>query len=162
MHRHPWISAFFGVGSNLAMLVMIILVSWTRFLTGDSSTRSTRTEEAEDQAEDSDNMDAASCDQDAGTNVPVVCPARASRGIIWSIITHRVTLHHPIKLLLLITIGLVSFNAYQYETYEPGKLYEITLEQVTEFITSEKRFEDIDTLKTFIMNSYTFVITIFS
>ena len=81
MHRHPWISAFFGVGSNLAMLVMIILVSWTRFLTGDSSTRSTRTEEAEDQAEDSDNMDTASRDQDAGTNVPVVRPARASRGI---------------------------------------------------------------------------------
>merc|ERR1712137_157008 len=41
MHRHPWISAFVGVGSNLAMLVMIILVSWTRFLTGDSSTRPT-------------------------------------------------------------------------------------------------------------------------
>ena len=33
MHRHPWISAFVGVGSNLAMLVMIMLVSWTRFLT---------------------------------------------------------------------------------------------------------------------------------
>ena len=35
MHRHPWISAFVGVGSNLAMLVMIMLVSWTRFLTGE-------------------------------------------------------------------------------------------------------------------------------
>ena len=156
MHRHPWISAFFGVGSNLAMLVMIILVSWTRFITGDSSTRSTRTEEAEDQAEETENMAAASGDLDAGENVPVVRPARASRGIIRSIIRSLVV--NSIKLLLLVTIGLVSFNAYQYETYEPSKLYEITSEQVKEFITSEKRFEDIDTLKTFIMNSYSAII----
>jgi len=156
MHRHPWISAFFGVGSNLAMLVMIILVSWTRFLTGDSSARSTRTEEAEDQAEETENMAAASGDHDAGENVPVVRPARASRGIIRSIIRSLVI--NSIKLLLLITIGLVSFNAYQYETYEPSKLYEITSEQVKEFITSEKRFRDIDTLKTFIMNSYSAII----
>merc|ERR1719480_708128 len=113
---------------------MIILVSWTRFLTGDSSTRSTRTEEAEDQAEETENMAAASGDHDAGENVPVVRPARASRGIIRSLIINS------IKLLLLVTIGLVSFNAYQYETYEPSKLYEITLEHVKEFITSEKRF----------------------
>merc|ERR1719480_717154 len=156
MHRHPWISAFFGVGSNLVMLVMIILVSWTRFITGDSSTRSTRTEEAEDQAEETEDMAAASGDLDAGENVPVVRPARASRGIIRSIIRSLVI--NSIKLLLLVTIGLVSFNAYQYETYEPSKLYEITSEQVKEFITSEKRFEDIDTLKTFIMNSYSAII----
>merc|ERR1740119_588 len=159
MHRHPWISAFFGVGSNLAMLVMIILVSWTRFLTGDSSTRTTRTEEAEVPAEDeeTENMDAASGDHDdAVENVPVVRPARASRGIIRSIIRSLVI--NSIKLLLLVTIGLVSFNAYQYETYEPSQLYEITSEQVKEFITSEKRLEDIDTLKTFIMNSYTAII----
>ena len=83
MHRHPWIFAFFGVGSNLAMLVMIILVSWTRFLTGALSINS-------------------------------------------------------IKLLLLITNGLVSFNTYQYETYEPSKLYEITSELVRDFITSDE------------------------
>ena len=153
MHRHPWISAFFGVGSNLAMLVMIILVSWTRFLTGDSSTRSTKTEEVEDKAEDeeTENMAAASGDHDAVENV--VRPDRASRGIIRSIIRSLVI--NSIKLLLLVTIGLVSFNAYRYETYEPSKLYEITLEHVKDFVTSQKRFEDIDTLKTFIMNTYT-------
>jgi hypothetical protein len=158
MHRHPWISAFFGVGSNLAMLVMIILVSWSRFLTGDSSTRTARTEEAGDQAEDdeTENTAAASGDGDAVEDVPVVRPARASRGIIRSIIRSLVI--NSIKLLLLVTIGLVSFNAYQYETYEPSKLYEITSEQFKEFITSEKRFEDIDTLKTFIMNSYSAII----
>ena len=96
----------------------------------------------------------------ATETVPEEIPVRASRGFIRSLFRSLVI--NSIKLLLLVTIGLVSFNAYQYETYEPGKLYEITLEQVTEFMTSEKRFEDIDTLKTFIMNSYTAVIAIFS
>merc|ERR1711936_852192 len=83
MHRHPWISAFAGVGS-LAMLVMIILVSWTRFLTGDSSTRTNnRSEEAEVQAEDQETEE--NLDDDAVEEVPVVAPARASRGILRSI-----------------------------------------------------------------------------
>merc|ERR1719178_18408 len=158
MHRHPWISAFVGVGSNLAMLVMIILVSWTRFLTGDSNTRATtRGEETvkTEQEEETENLTAAS-DDNSTEDVPVEIPVRAPRGFIRAIF--RSLIITSIKLLLLVTIGLVSFNAYQHETYEPGKLYEITLEQVTEFITSEKRSEDIDTLKTFIMNSYTAVL----
>merc|ERR1712147_179927 len=161
MHRHPWISAFVGVGSNLAMLVMIILVSWTRFLTGDSNTRlNTRAEETMEteqcQEEEPENLTAASGENNSTENVPEEIPVRASRGFTRSLFRSLVI--NSIKLLLLVTIGLFSFNAYQYETYEPGKLYEITLEQVTEFITSEKRFEDIDTLKTFIMNSYTAVV----
>jgi len=159
MHRHPWISAFVGVGSNLAMLVMIILVSWTRFLTGDSNTRATtRGEETveTEQEEETENLTAASDDDNSTEDVPVEIPVRAPRGFIRSLF--RSLVMNSIKLLLLVTIGLVSFNAYQHETYEPGKLYEITLEEVTEFITSEKRSEDIDTLNTFIMNSYTAVV----
>jgi len=159
MHRHPWISAFVGVGSNLAMLVMIILVSWTRFLTGDSNTRATtRGEETveTEQEEETENLTAASDDDNSTEDVPAEIPVRAPRGFLRSLF--RSLVMNSIKLLLLVTIGLVSFNAYQHETYEPGKLYEITLEQVTEFITSEKRSEDIDTLKTFIMNSYTAVV----
>jgi len=159
MHRHPWISAFVGVGSNLAMLVMIILVSWTRFLTGDSNTRAaTQGEETVEtqQEEETENSTAASGDDNSTEDVPAEIPVRAPRGFIRSLFRSLVIT--SIKLILLVTIGLVSFNAYQHETYEPGKLYEITLEQVTEFITSEKRSEDIDTLKTFIMNSYTAVV----
>jgi len=159
MHRHPWISAFVGVGSNLAMLVMIILVSWTRFLTGDSNTRAaTQGEEIVEtqQEEETENLTAASGEENSTEDVPAEIPVRAPRGFIRSIFRSLVIT--SIKLILLVTIGLVSFNAYQHETYEPGKLYEITLEQVTEFITSEKRSEDIDTLKTFIMNSYTAVV----
>ena len=155
MHRHPWISAFVGVGSNLAMLVMIILVSWTRFLTGDSSTRTNnRVEESEVQAEKQEIEE--NLDDDVVEEVPVAIPARASRGILRSIF--RFFVINSIKLLLVVTIGLVSFNAYQYETYDASKLYEITSEQAKEFITSEKRFEDIETLKSFIMNSYTAII----
>ena len=159
MHRHPWISTFVGVGSNLAMLVMIILVSWTRFLTGDSNTRAaTQGEEnvKTEQDEETVNSTAASGEENSTEDVPAEIPVRASRGIIRSIF--RSLVMNSMKLLLLVTIGLVSYNAYQHETYEPGKLYEITLEQVTEFITSEKRSEDIDTLKTLIMNSYTAVV----
>ena len=112
------------------------------------------------QEEEPENLTAASGENNSTEDVPEEIPVRASRGYIRSLFRSLVI--NSIKFLLLVTIGLFSFNAYQYETNEPGKLYEITLEQVTEFITSEKRFEDIDTLKTFIMNSYTAVITIFS
>ena len=154
MHRHPWISAVIGIGSNLAMLVMIILVSWTRFLTGDSNTRAaTREKETveTEQDEETENSTAASGEENSTEDVPAEIPVRAPRGIIRSIF--RSLVMNSMKLLLRVTIGLVSYNANQHETYEPGKLYEITLEQVTEFITSEKRSEDIDTLKTVIMNS---------
>ena len=32
MYRHPWISAFFGVATNIFVLSTIILISWVRFL----------------------------------------------------------------------------------------------------------------------------------
>ena len=151
MHRHPWISAVIGIGSNLAMLVMIILVSWTSFLKGDSSIK-TRGEEAEveterSQDEETENCTAASSDEDAAENVPVEIPALAPRSIF------RFLVISSFKLLLLVTIGLLSFNAYQFEIYEPGKLFEITWEQDKEYITSEKRVEDIYELSSFIMNS---------
>jgi len=157
MHRHPWISAVIGIGSNLAMLVMIILVSWTRFLTGDSNTRAaTRGKETveteQSQDEETENLTDASGDEEAAENVPVKIPTRAPRGFIWSIF--RFLVISSIKLLLLVTIGLLCFNAYQFEIYEPGKLYEFTWDQAKEYITSEKRVEDIYALRSFIVNSY--------
>ena len=159
MHQHPWISAVVGVGSNLAMLVMIILVSWTRFLTGDSSsgTENTRREEERveterSQDEEDEHLTVASSDRDAEENVPV----QASRGIIRTIVRSLVI--NSVKLLLLVAVCLVTFNAYQHGTYEPSKLYKITSEQVGDYITSEKRLEDIETLKTLVMNSYTAVV----
>ena len=48
----------------------------------------------------------------------------------------------------------MSLNAYQHETYEASKLYEITANQIREFVTSEKRLEDVQTLKTIVMDSF--------
>ena len=152
MHRHPWISAVFGVGSNLAMLVMIILVSWTRFLTGDSGSRTNRREEATEedeghQEEEIENMGASSGNNDNVETLPP--PPPASRGILRSLIRSLVI--NLIQLLIFVTICLVSMNAYQHETYEASKLYEITANQIREFVTSEKRLEDIQTLKKIIL-----------
>jgi len=32
MYRHPWISSFFGISTNIFILTAIILISWVRFL----------------------------------------------------------------------------------------------------------------------------------
>ena len=148
MHRHPWISAVFGVGSNLAMLVMIILVSWTRFLTGDSGSRTNRREEATEedeghQEEEVENIGASSGHNDNVETLPP--PPTASRGVFRSLIRSLVI--NSLQLIIFLTICLVSLNAYQHETYEFSKLYEITANQIREFVTSEKRLEDIQTLK---------------
>ena len=153
MHRHPWISAVFGVGSNLAMLVMIILVSWTSFLTGDSGSRTNMREEATEedeghQEEDIENIGASSDNNDNVETLPPP-PPTASRGILRSLIRSLVI--NSLQLLIFVIICLVSLNAYQHETYEASKLYEITANQIREFVTSEKRLEDIQTLKKIIL-----------
>ena len=113
-----------------------------------------RSDQAEEQAEEEETEE--NLDDDAVEEVPVSITVQASRGILRSIL--RFFVINSIKLLLVVTIGLVSFNAYQYETSDASKLYEITMEQAKEFITSEKRYEDIDTSKTFIMNSYAAIV----
>ena len=113
-----------------------------------------RSDQAEEQAEEEETEE--NLDDDAVEEVPVSITVQASRGILRSIL--RFFVINSIKLLLVVTIGLVSFNTYQYETSDASKLYEITMEQAKEFITSEKRYEDIDTLKTFILNSYAAIV----
>merc|ERR1719337_781051 len=48
MYRHSWLSAILGVGTNIAILLTIILVSWTRFRLGDAEHETVEVEEEEE------------------------------------------------------------------------------------------------------------------
>merc|ERR1712059_112190 len=48
MYRHPWVSSFLGVGTNILVLTTIIAVSWAKF---------NETEEEEDTEENKERSD---------------------------------------------------------------------------------------------------------
>ena len=107
-------------------------------------------EEEEHQEEEIENVGASSGNNDNLETLPP--PPTASRGILRSLIRSLVI--NSLQLIIFVTICLVSLNAYQHETYEFSKLYEITANQIREFVTNEKRLEDIQTLKKIILGWY--------
>merc|ERR1740128_1400641 len=60
MYRHSWLSAILGVGTNIAILLTIILVSWTRFRLGDSELETAEVEEELEEEEQEEQEDPAS------------------------------------------------------------------------------------------------------
>jgi len=47
MYHHPWISTFFGVSSNIFILSVIILISWTKFIAPEASEPTSEEEHVE-------------------------------------------------------------------------------------------------------------------
>ena len=60
MYRHPVISAIIGIFSNISFLLMLVLVSWSKFLSGDDDLE----EENEVGEDDEDNMNDSCCSED--------------------------------------------------------------------------------------------------
>merc|ERR1719187_1205281 len=65
MYRHSWLSAILGVGTNIAILLTIILVSWTRFRLGDAEHETVEVEE-ELEVEDPAAAEAAEEEEEEG------------------------------------------------------------------------------------------------
>merc|ERR1719228_851510 len=63
MYRHSWLSAILGVGTNIAILLTIILVSWTRFRLGDAEHE---TVEVEEELEEEDPAAAEAAEEEEG------------------------------------------------------------------------------------------------
>ena len=140
MYRHPWISASFGISSNIIILMMIIVVSWSRFLAQESLTDGADVEE-EDTREEEDGKErlhdesvAANDDNDRERNGEEIPrhylgiltgePSSSSRpqqrpSLGWSVFMAL------INLTMLISLGYIFFTAYQNGVYEPSKLMEI-------------------------------------
>ena len=67
MYRHPVISAIIGILSNIFFLLMVILVSWSKFLSNDDLE-----EENEIEEDDEDNMNESCCSEDANRSTGTI------------------------------------------------------------------------------------------
>merc|ERR1719337_469303 len=63
MYRHSWLSAILGVGTNIAILLTIILVSWTRFRLGDAEHETVEEEEGEATVEEATTPSQSICNK---------------------------------------------------------------------------------------------------
>jgi len=57
MYRHPWISSFLGVATNILILTTILLVSWSRFLQSGGDELDTLNEENEEVIDDQESVE---------------------------------------------------------------------------------------------------------
>ena len=119
MYHHPWISAVVGVGTNLVFLGSIVLMSFAMFLSPSPHS----TPETSDVVDDT---------EDRGGNDTVEVPRRSApvRLSLWFCCLLRTILVSTLKLSLLVTLVLISYQAYLHETYNPSELAEITYNEV--------------------------------
>ena len=128
MYHHPWISAVLGVGTNLVFLGSILLMSFSRFLSPRSSSEPS---EAVGNTEGRDNggeiNDPISVDDNAETVSRRSAPLRISMKLCSFL---RTIVISTLKLSLLATLVLISYQAYLHETYNPSEIAEITYNEV--------------------------------
>ena len=129
MYHHPWISAVLGVGTNLVFLGSILLMSFTRFLNPQHSSQ--ETSEMVENTEGRDNVGEHNEEITANANAETVsrrsAPVRMSLKLCSFLGTILIS---TLKLSLLATLLLISYQAYLHETYNPSEIAEITYNEV--------------------------------
>lgn len=128
MYHHPWISAVLGIGTNLVFLGSILLMSFTRFLSPQSSSETSdlveNTEGRSDDAGENDEI------PDYATTETVPTRSAPVRLILGLCSLLRTIILSTLKLALLATLVLISYHAYQHQTYNPSEIAEITYNEV--------------------------------
>ena len=172
MYKHPWISATFGVCSNIFILFVIILSSWTRFLTAhteeigekeDINSNHEGQENVEslistnmvedDKTDDEPQEDIQTPNEnDILMNRNQVERRQRQRRYLLSFIIFSVK--SSIQLVLLFSLLFVSYQAYVHDVYEPSKLMNI----VTKEIASGGDIEMFQPIINFLSNLYFAVI----
>jgi len=113
MYRHSWLSAILGVGTNIAILLTIILVSWTRFRLGDAEHE---TVEVEEELEEEDPAAAEAAEEEEEGEATVEEATTPSQSICnklkWFLI--RMVFKQVlrvVKVAVLVGLAVVSYEA---------------------------------------------------
>ena len=131
MYRHPWVSALCGVTSNIVILTSIILISWARFLQGDSPAPSTSVPvettavEAEECATPEETAPAP-----APATVPTTAHGKSLTYRLFCLVRYlltRLTIA-SLKLFLCIAILLLSYEACLHGIEKPDELLQLARE----------------------------------
>merc|ERR1719234_1064765 len=132
MYRHPWISALCGVTSNIVILTSIILISWARFLQGDSAAPSTESVPVEITAAEAE--ECATPEETAPAPAPATVPTTAhSKSLTYRLfclfryLLTRLTIA-SLKLFLCIAILLLSYEACLHGIEKPDELLQLARE----------------------------------
>jgi len=119
MYRHPWISAFFGVATNIFVLSAIILISWVRFLQPEAQEHieeSVEEETAASEVEDHAQVVNVATGSGPSATLPVnaeVTTKKSLKGrLMWALFKLLVKLiWSSVKMFMLVAVFVLSYES---------------------------------------------------
>jgi len=150
MYRHPWISSFLGVSTNILILSTILLMSWSRFLkSGDNQVDNLNekneeindhqdTESVEDSVDEHEISDPVAADLNSAsksTSTPITTPEAPSflNRLLWFLLKIFLKfLWQSAKLAFVVIVFVMSYEAMMIgvDTNNPDILFEATKQDV--------------------------------
>jgi len=147
MYKHSWISATFGIGSNILILFVIIVSSWTRFLTAHTE-KVEKEEDVNCNHESQENAESVFANVEEEETIENVSQENIETPIVNNIQVQGgqrnllsflfYSMKMSIQLVFMFGLLFVSYQAYVHDVYEPSKLMEIV----------SKETKDLDIFKT--------------
>ena len=168
MNRHSWISAVIGVGTILSMIVLIILLSWTKYLTAEDSSTEDLLEDSSPPSDDevveelssnNDGLETAEREsisryiRDSNREAEAADPDYSFlSNIIPAILNSSATI------LFILFGSVVTYSVYHGSADAPSKIIENTKWTVEDFISAEETRKVLETLQMMIVNAFNAVI----
>jgi len=168
MYRHPVISAIIGIFSNISFLLMVVLVSWSKFLSGDDDLE----EENEVGEDDEDNMNDSCCSEDINRSTGTIQNSvdesgnLAFSGVDDIIYTPRQTARDNfgtasitwiLKLLLMTMFSFMIYTSYQDQVYEPTNLIQKSWLKFDYFMTNDLKSDFYLCFRNYLFDLYLMV-----
>ena len=168
MNRHSWISAVIGVGTILSMIVLIILLSWTKYLTAEDSSTEDLLEDSSPPSDDdvveelSSNYDGLETAERESISRYIRDSNReaAAADPDYSFLSNIIPaiLNSSATILLILFGSVVTYSVYHGSADAPSKIIENTKWTVEDFITAEETRKVLETLQMMIVNAFNAVI----
>ena len=168
MNRHSWISAVIGVGTILSMIVLIILLSWTKYLTAEDSSTEDLLEDSSPPSDDdvveelSSNYDGLETAERESISRYIRDSNREAEAADpdYSFLSNIIPaiLNSSATILLILFGSVVTYSVYHGSADAPSKIIENTKWTVEDFISAEETRKVLETLQMMIVNAFNAVI----
>ena len=169
MNRHSWISAVIGVGTILSMIVLIILLSWTKYLTAEDSSTEDLLEDSSPPSDDDVVEELSSSNYDGLETAERESISRYIRDSNreaeaadpdYSFLSNIIPaiLNSSATILLILFGSVVTYSVYHGSADAPSKIIENTKWTVEDFISAEETRKVLETLQMMIVNAFNAVI----
>ena len=168
MNRHSWISAVIGVGTILSMIVLIILLSWTKYLTAEDSSTEDLLEDSSPPSDDdvveelSSNYDGLETAERESISRYIRDSNREAEAADpdYSFLSNIIPaiLNSSATILLILFGSVVTYSVYHGSSDAPSKIIENTKWTVEDFISAEETRKVLETLQMMIVNAFNAVI----